>query len=54
MDDVDNVYAISIREPGGYDKLQVACLDAPTRGSNICQAPKGSNAPQYFSEVRNH
>ena len=46
-----DVYAISIREPGGYDKLALTRLAAPTRGSNLRTASTGEGATQYFSEV---
>ena len=46
-----DVYGISIREPGGYDKLQLANLAAPTRGSNLRKPKNDNGKAQYFSEV---
>lgn len=48
----DEVYAISIAGPGGYDALQLRQIAEPTRGSNCRLARSGGDdAPSYFAPV---
>eukprot|EP00750_Incisomonas_marina_P008599 INCI1554.3.p1 GENE.INCI1554.3~~INCI1554.3.p1 ORF type:complete len:309 (-),score=36.27 INCI1554.3:1056-1982(-) len=48
----NDVYAISIAGPGGYDVLQLRQFVEPTRGSNCRLTQRGvGDSPHYFASV---